>query len=78
MYLLNKNNNMLLCVTGDYKRVCYYINYAQYRPGDGMFVPENINGSLCTHIIYAFATISGNELSNYEWNDETHYGVTGM
>ena len=33
---------------------CYYGSWATYRPGIGKFDVENIDTSLCTHIIYAF------------------------
>ncbi|KAK2180319.1 hypothetical protein NP493_450g02061 [Ridgeia piscesae] len=62
----------------EYKRVCYYTNWSQYRPGRGKFLPENVDPSLCTHIIYAFATMSGNRLAAYEWNDEDTAWSTGM
>ena len=60
---------LLLYVTGEYKRVCYYTNWAQYRSGVAKFLPENIDGSLCSHIIYAYAKLKGNSLAPYEWND---------
>ena len=65
-------------VTGEYKRVCYYTNWAQYRPGKGKFFPENIDGSLCTHINYAFAKMKGNSLWHFEWNDESTAWSKGM
>lgn len=42
--------------------VCYYANWAVYRPGLAKFTPQNINPKLCTHIIYAFGGLS----SKYE------------
>merc|ERR1711973_432802 len=34
---------------------CYYASYAVYRNGDGNYAPVDIDPSLCTHMIYAFA-----------------------
>ena len=69
---------MLQYVTGEYKRVCYYTNWAQYRHGKGKFVPENIDASLCTHVNFAFATMSGYSLFPYEWNDDSTAWSKGM
>ena len=33
-------------------------------------MPENIDASLCTHIIYSFAKFENYQLAAYEWNDE--------
>ncbi|XP_054659846.1 acidic mammalian chitinase-like [Grus americana] len=52
---------------------CYFTNWAQYRPGLGKFTPDNIDPCLCDHLIYAFAGMSNNEITTYEWNDETLY-----
>jgi len=53
-----------------YKRVCYYTNWAQYRPGAAKYWPEDIDPHLCTHVIYSFAKIARGELAMYEWNDD--------
>ena len=37
-------------------------NWAWYRPGIGKMLPEDIDPSLCTHIIYGFATLDTNTL----------------
>lgn len=42
--------------------VCYYASWSAYKPDDGHFVIEDINTNLCTHIIYAFASL--NETNN--------------
>jgi len=35
--------------------VCYWGTWANYRPKDGKFTPEDIDPTLCTHLIYSFA-----------------------
>lgn len=37
--------------------VCYFTSWSSKRAALGKFSPENIEPELCTHIIYAFATI---------------------
>ncbi|XP_053542057.1 acidic mammalian chitinase isoform X1 [Ictalurus punctatus] len=57
-----------------YQLICYFTNWAQYRPDPVKYVPANIDPFLCTHLIYAFSIInSANQLATYEWNDETLY-----
>nr|XP_056700803.1 chitinase-3-like protein 2 [Euleptes europaea] len=56
-----------------YKLVCYYTNWSQYRPQGGRFVPEAIDANLCTHIIYAFANVSNDQVNHAEWNDDSTY-----
>jgi GH18 family chitinase len=38
--------------------VCYYGSWAVYRPGNGKFDVENIDPTLCTHLIYTFVGIN--------------------
>nr|XP_033774731.1 chitotriosidase-1-like isoform X2 [Geotrypetes seraphini] len=56
-----------------FKLVCYFTNWAQYRPEVGRFLPENVDPHLCTHLIYAFANMHNNKITTFEWNDETLY-----
>ncbi|CAH1794860.1 unnamed protein product [Owenia fusiformis] len=57
------------------RRVCYYTNWSQYRVGFGQFWPEDIDANLCTHIIYAFANLSGTNIIPREWNDDGPSGL---
>nr|XP_005308335.1 acidic mammalian chitinase [Chrysemys picta bellii] len=56
-----------------YLLTCYFTNWGQYRPGLGKFKPDNIDPCLCTHLIYAFAGMSNNQITTIEWNDVTLY-----
>lgn len=47
---------------GEYKVVCYFTNWAWYRQGKGKYLPEDIDISLCTHIIYAFSVLDSERL----------------
>jgi hypothetical protein len=42
--------------------ICYFSNWASLREGDGKFVPENIDASLCSHVFYAFASLNPDSL----------------
>ena len=37
--------------------ICYFSNWANHRSGDGHFVPENLDASLCSHVFYAYASL---------------------
>lgn len=51
------------------KVFCYYTNWSYKRPGMGQFTPEDIDPTLCTHVVFAFASIEDNKLSASEDND---------
>ncbi|KAJ8371377.1 hypothetical protein SKAU_G00114050 [Synaphobranchus kaupii] len=53
---------------------CYFTNWAQYRPPPTIYMPTDIDPCLCTHLLYAFATMKNNMLATYEWNDVELYG----
>ena len=62
--------------------VCYWGTWANYRPVEGKFTPESVDGSLCTHLIYSFAgldTAKWSIKSLDTWMDlETDYGLAGF
>ena len=62
-------SNIVSAGKREYKRVCYYTNWAQYRPEGGKFMPENIQLDLCTHLIYAYASLEQNEIKTLAGND---------
>lgn len=51
--------------------VCYFTNWAQYRPKEGKYVPEDIDPHLCTHIIVAFGWLKKNKLAPFDSSDES-------
>ncbi|CAF1164250.1 unnamed protein product [Rotaria sordida] len=53
--------------------ICYYTNWAAYRPGAGQFSVDDIDPNLCTHIIYSFAKVEGNSLGTTEGTDPENY-----
>jgi len=70
-------------VSGHQKMViCYWGTWANYRPVEGKFIPESVDGSLCTHLIYSFAGLDTTKWaikSLDTWMDlETDYGLAGF
>lgn len=50
-----------------YKVVCYWGTWAYYRQGgDGHFQAEDVNPNVCTHVIYGFAKLQGNQIALYD------------
>jgi len=62
--------------------MCYWGTWANYRPKEGKFVTENVDGSLCTHLIYSFAGLdtSKSAIKTLDaWLDlEDNYGLAGF
>lgn len=63
----------LFITVSAFNLVCYFTTWSQYREAPAGFVTDDIEPDLCTHLIYAFANISGNQITHYEWNDATTY-----
>ncbi|XP_017288898.1 chitinase, acidic.1 [Kryptolebias marmoratus] len=60
----------VLHIASSSRLVCHMTNWAQYRPGNGKFTPDNIDPFLCTHVVYTLATINSyNQITTVEWND---------
>ncbi|KAH0500542.1 Acidic mammalian chitinase [Microtus ochrogaster] len=53
--------------------MCYYNNVAQDRPGLGSFSVGDIDPCLCSHLIYAFAKIQNNRITQGRNSDLTDY-----
>lgn len=49
-------------LNSEFKVVCYFTNWAWYRQGRGRYLPSDIDPNLCTHIVYGFAVLNGDEL----------------
>ncbi len=41
------------------QRVCYVTNWSRYRKGEAKFEIEYIDPFMCSHVIYAYATVDG-------------------
>lgn len=52
---------------------CYYTSWSMKRPGAGKFEPKDVDPSLCTHLVYAFATLKDHKLSEANDNDPDMY-----
>jgi len=44
------------------KVICYYTNWSVYREGGAKYWPADLDTSVCTHILYSFATLNNQTL----------------
>ncbi|KAI8776875.1 acidic mammalian chitinase [Biomphalaria glabrata] len=65
----------LRCASCEKKLFCYYSSEAQYRTYPAKFQPSDLDVTLCTHIIFAFAEVKNAKLAPLNWNDQ---GPTGL
>lgn len=71
----------IMCIffsSARYKLVCYYTNWSWYRPGLGKYTPEDIDPTLCTHIVYGFAVLGNDGLmaAHDSWADYDNRKLT--
>ncbi|XP_049312947.1 probable chitinase 10 [Bactrocera neohumeralis] len=52
---------------------CYLTSWSAKRPGAGKFLPSNVDPKLCTHVVYAFATLKDHKLSEATDDDPENY-----
>ncbi|NP_001268266.1 oviduct-specific glycoprotein precursor [Mesocricetus auratus] len=53
-----------------YKLVCYFTNWAHSRPVPASILPRDLDPFLCTHLIFAFASMSNNQIVANNLQDE--------
>ncbi|XP_051021892.1 oviduct-specific glycoprotein [Acomys russatus] len=53
-----------------YKLVCYFASWAHSRPGPASVLPRDLDPFLCTHLVFAFASISNNQIVAKNLHDE--------
>ncbi|XP_010604348.1 oviduct-specific glycoprotein [Fukomys damarensis] len=53
-----------------YKLVCYFSNWAHSRPGPASVLPHDLDPFLCSHLIFAFASMSNNKIVAKGLQDE--------
>lgn len=52
----------------DYRVLCHITSWSFHRQKDGKFAPENLDTSLCTHVVYSFASLNANTLTIKEFD----------
>uniref|UniRef100_A0A8C8U0Z9 Oviduct-specific glycoprotein n=1 Tax=Peromyscus maniculatus bairdii TaxID=230844 RepID=A0A8C8U0Z9_PERMB len=53
-----------------YKLVCYFTNWAHSRPDPASILPHDLDPFLCTHLIFAFASMNNNQIVAKNLQDE--------
>uniref|UniRef100_A0A8C9IC45 Oviduct-specific glycoprotein n=1 Tax=Piliocolobus tephrosceles TaxID=591936 RepID=A0A8C9IC45_9PRIM len=53
-----------------HKLVCYFTSWAHSRPGPASILPHDLDPFLCTHLIFAFASMNNNQIVAKDLQDE--------
>ena len=57
-----------------YKIVCYYEGWAVYRKDPMTFTSQDIDPKMCTHLIYSFAGLEGNQIVSLDTEEDIENG----
>lgn len=57
---------------------CYLTSWSAKRPGAGRFAPSDLQPNLCTHVIYAFATLTDHKLAAASGTEEQYHKVVSL
>ncbi|XP_036200541.1 oviduct-specific glycoprotein isoform X2 [Myotis myotis] len=53
-----------------HKLVCYFTDWAHSRPGPASVLPSDLDPFLCTHLVFAFASMNDNQMVAKDLQDE--------
>lgn len=57
---------------------CYLTSWSAKRPGAGRFAPSDLQPNLCTHVIYAFATLTDHKLAAATGTEDQYHKVVSL
>ncbi|CAH1391338.1 unnamed protein product [Nezara viridula] len=57
---------------------CYLTSWSAKRPGAGRFSPSDLQPNLCTHVIYAFATLTDHKLAAATGTEDQYHKVVSL
>lgn len=63
----------IICTARPAQVFCYLTSWSAKRPGAGKFEPSDIDPKLCTHLVYAFATLKDHKLTEANDDDPENY-----
>ena len=64
----------LILFFSGYKIVCYYEGWAVYRKDPMTFTSQDIDPKMCTHLIYSFAGLEGNQIVSLDTEEDIENG----